>query len=147
MTPSPNQLIKGVRDLLRTSIGPELQSEQARFHLRKVMAVLRGTDWDEAAFALAREVAALQGVIAEASAWVAAHPQYGLSAPDAALPGDAHLQGFALVQANHAACRRALAGFIERCAGGMQHDGDRAALRTQLAQALARIDLASDSQA
>jgi hypothetical protein len=41
-------------------VGPELTSEEARFSLRRIMAVLRETDWNDAGFALVRENEMLQ---------------------------------------------------------------------------------------
>ena len=141
MTPTPNQTMEGVRNLLRTSIAPELQSEQARFHLRKIMAVLRETDWEEAAFALMRENENLLGLIDVLAAWVAAYPRFGLAAPVSAKPDDPGLRGFALAQACNTAYRNALVGFVEHCAnaGAVQPDGELVALRARTAEALARI--------
>jgi len=59
MRTTPNEAIGGVRTLLREAIGPELASEQAVFLLRRIMAVLRETDWNEAPFDLLRENAGL----------------------------------------------------------------------------------------
>src|SRR3546814_2538762 len=60
MKPSPNEIIAGVRNLLRKEIAPVADSEQAALTLRRIMVVLRETDWDEAAFHLLRENAVFQ---------------------------------------------------------------------------------------
>src|SRR5690606_33760499 len=55
----PGEAAEGIRKLLRATIGPELGSEQAVFTLRRIMTILRETNWDDAAFALMAENAAL----------------------------------------------------------------------------------------
>src|SRR3546814_11159057 len=60
MKPSTNEIIAGVRNLLRKEIAPVADSEQAALTLRRIMVVLRETDWDEAAFHLLREIAVFQ---------------------------------------------------------------------------------------
>jgi len=62
MRTTPEAAIEGVRRLLREAVGPELTSEQAVFTLRRIMAVLRETDWNDAGFALFRENEMLQAL-------------------------------------------------------------------------------------
>lgn len=62
MRTTPEAAIEGVRRLLREAIGPELTSEQAVFTLRRIMAVLRETDWNDAGLALIRENEMLQAL-------------------------------------------------------------------------------------
>jgi hypothetical protein len=70
MRPTPNELIAGVRDLLRDSIGPQLHAPAVVTDLKRVMAILRDLDWNEAGFALLAENRELFGLLGEIEDWV-----------------------------------------------------------------------------
>lgn len=54
MRPAPDEVIAGVRALLKQEVGPSLP-KHAQPHLRRIMSVLRDGRWNEAAFDLLRE--------------------------------------------------------------------------------------------
>ncbi|MBX3595037.1 hypothetical protein [Sphingomonas sp.] len=68
MKPTPDELIRGVRDLLR-QIGPELVSAEAKAALKRAMYVLRETAWEDEGFALMRENVVLAAMIDRVRAW------------------------------------------------------------------------------
>lgn len=55
MKPTPNELISGVRKLLKEEVGPELEGSTGITALKKIMSVLRDIDWNEAGFRLIAE--------------------------------------------------------------------------------------------
>lgn len=54
MRPCPNEVIAGVRDILKREISPHLP-DYAQPHLKRIMAVLRDGRWDDAAFDVLQE--------------------------------------------------------------------------------------------
>lgn len=54
MRPSPDEVVAGLRAILKQEIAPLLPKE-AQSHIRRVMAVLRDGRWNESAFDLLRE--------------------------------------------------------------------------------------------
>jgi hypothetical protein len=115
MKPTPQQLIDGVRSRLREVIAPELVSDHARAEIRRVMAVLRDVDWNDAAFITMRENVALEGILADVNAWIeadAARAQaLGLTSTPGSIAADSP-RSFAECDARNRACRAALAGMI-----------------------------------
>ena len=63
MRPTPAELAAGVRALLRETVRPELAADERRHQFRRLMAVLRDVRWDEAAFDLLKENAALEDML------------------------------------------------------------------------------------
>lgn len=54
MRPCPNEVIAGVREILKRDIAPHLPDD-AQPHLKRVMAVLRDGRWDDAGFDVLHE--------------------------------------------------------------------------------------------
>lgn len=54
MRPCPNEVIAGVREILKREISPHLP-DYAQPHLKRIMAVLRDGRWDDAAFDVLHE--------------------------------------------------------------------------------------------
>ena len=65
MRPSPQELIDGVRRVLKDVIEPELTSDHAKQRLAETRAVLAQVDWDNAGLLLAQRTAALRHVLAD----------------------------------------------------------------------------------
>jgi hypothetical protein len=72
MRPTPSELIKQVRRVLRDVIEPELASEYARARLAEVRAVLAQVDWDNAGLHVRTQTTALRDVLVELRTWVGA---------------------------------------------------------------------------
>lgn len=121
MKPTPNQIVDGIRALLRESVLPGTESEQVKADLRRIMAVLRDTDWNEFAFALLRENAALAELAQQAIEWNTAQPAreacFGLlpASLQASVLGLSRDDSFARAQQRNLDLRQALADFIDRC--------------------------------
>jgi hypothetical protein len=119
MRPTPNQLIRGIRDLLRQSVAPEVVSDQGILSLRKIMGILREFDWDEAAFVLSRENDALRAMACEIVAWsdedarrsVALHPV--LDRLQAILEAPESSDSFAAIRLLNDAYRHAIGAFLD----------------------------------
>lgn len=62
MRPTPGELADGIRILLR-SAGAEVQHEGAKAQVRRIMHVLKGARWDDAAFDLLHENALLRDAL------------------------------------------------------------------------------------
>ena len=115
MKPTPQQLIDGVRNRLRNAIAPEVTSAHGQAEVRRVMAVLRDLDWNEAAFILMRETGTLAQILADADAWLSSDPARARAlgfSQTTLLSAMTPPQTFAEAYAQHAACLAALAGLI-----------------------------------
>lgn len=107
MRPTPGELAQGMRVLLRAA-GAELKTPGAKAQMRRVMSVLGGTRWDDAAFDLLRENELLR-------AGLEAFEEPG---KHRALLGDRGLpSSFAEANARNLALRTALAGALEKLRG------------------------------
>ncbi|CAA0129968.1 Uncharacterised protein [Mycolicibacterium vanbaalenii] len=70
MRPLPSELIAGIRKILADTIAPELSSDHTRARLAEIRAVLAQIDWDDGAFALKSQAAALAACLTESGSWV-----------------------------------------------------------------------------
>lgn len=122
MKPTPNQMVDGIRAVLRETVLPASASDETQIAVRQIMVVLRETDWDEFAFALLRENAALAALAGEAAAWIGAQHerqaaftglQTGLKAGAEGLSEDG---SFAHARQRNLELRKALADFVDGCA-------------------------------
>lgn len=88
MRPDPNELIRGVRQLLREVVAPELSSGVAALSLRRIMQILRDTDWNETAFQVEAENGRLASLVGLARRWADGDPDRPslIAAVDAAVP-------------------------------------------------------------
>jgi hypothetical protein len=140
--PEPNELINGIRDVLRQSIAPELTSGPAVAALRRIMVILKETDWNETSFLIAKENRTLAALLQDARAWAMSSPRHGDIATrlDAAVLGpDEDFGSFRAVSDRNAMLRRALADFISVVARDeTARDAEAHALRRRMATALAR---------
>ena len=76
MRPLPSELIAGIRKILADTIAPELSSDHARSRLAEIRAVLAQIDWDDGAFVLKSQAAALADCLTASGPWApAALPQ------------------------------------------------------------------------
>ena len=147
MKPTPNQMADGIRALLRETVFPQTESNEVKLDLRRVMAVLRDTDWNEFAFSLLRENAALARLAAQATEWSAAQPSRQANfawvrlAFQASLDGASRDDSFACAHQRNLDLRKALVDFIDQCPGGHDPPGFEglAHLRARMAAVLAEI--------
>lgn len=65
MRPSPQELVDGVRRVLKDVVGPDLSSPHARQRLDEVRAVLAQLEWDDVGLRLAVRVARLREVLVQ----------------------------------------------------------------------------------
>jgi hypothetical protein len=133
MRPDPADLIEGVRDLLRRTIAPELRSEQAILALRRIMVVLRDTDWNEAGFELMRENDVLRRLANDVIAWNGGAPSAAVESLRVLAEADAPQASYAAARALNSAYRYAFARL-------MDERKDAADLRGLLITRLAGMD-------
>jgi hypothetical protein len=69
MRPTPNELVAGVRRILKEVIEPELVSDHARQRLAEVRAALAQVDWDEAGLRLAAATASRREFLTAMRDW------------------------------------------------------------------------------
>lgn len=127
MRPTPDEVIAGVRALLKQEIAPALDPTAEKM-LKRVMAVLRDGRWNEAAFDLLRENAAFADLARQCATRIDASAGLpdAMSTIAAALVAAADRPAAAsFVEANamNLALRSALSRFIEQV-----RDGDLVAL-------------------
>lgn len=118
MRPTPNELIAGIRSLLRDSIGSHLQDPAAAADLKKVMSVLRDVDWNEAGFALLAENRELVRLLDEIKCWVSGLPSgapvfAGLLQEMPACTGRPEARTFAEAIDVNQTCRSLLGDFVD----------------------------------
>lgn len=154
MKPTPNQMVDGMRALLRESVLPRIESDEATADARRIMVVLRDTDWNEFGFALLRENAALAGLAAQALEWsVAQVSRQAHFAPlrptlHASQDGASRDDSFARAQQRNLELRKALADFVDQCPLGPDPPGFEGLeqLRARMASVLAEIAAAAPSR-
>ncbi len=76
----------GVRQILKETIEPELQSDHARSRLQELRAVLAQVDWDDAAYVLAERNRALLDALQRISQWREDDPARAARVPEFELP-------------------------------------------------------------
>lgn len=136
MRPEPNELIAGIRAVLRETIGPELAGSPAVAALRRIMVILKETDWNEAAFLVRDENRVLADIAGAVEAWLRASGFPAAALPDLAPGGDAE-GSFRAIAARNAALRGALADFVSGVAADERARSPEArALRKRMAAAL-----------
>jgi hypothetical protein len=141
MRPAPNEVARGIRELLRQDIAPEMKGERAVASLRKIMAILRDVDWDNAAFRLTRENAQFRSISEDIAEWIAAVADARFDEARTKL-GDAIESGsdgddFAALHERNVRYREAIAAFIEVASRG--HAAGLSALRQRAATRLAAL--------
>jgi hypothetical protein len=137
MMPTPNEIARGIRELLRQDIAPEMKGERAVASLRKIMAILRDVDWDDAAFRLMRENAQLEAIAEDILAWIGAAPDARFDDAQAKLRGAVERGSaedrFAALHQRNLRYRQAIAAFIDAAsraeAAGLTALRQRAAAR------------------
>jgi hypothetical protein len=146
MRPTPNQIIRGVRDLLREDIAPELGSERAVISLRKIMSILRDLDWNEASFRMRRENAELRTLGEEVLSWIDESTPRRLTFEAAleALNAARRFRdpdSFAQLNDENLAHRRAIAAFVETASRGAAPESARegVAMRKRIAAKFADL--------
>lgn len=69
MRPTPQELVDGVRRLLRDVVAPELTSAHAKHRLAEIRSGLAQVDWDDAGLRLRREVVTRRSLLEELQQW------------------------------------------------------------------------------
>lgn len=87
MKPSPSEVIAGVRQILKETIEPELQSDHARSRLQEIRAVLAQVDWDDAAYVLTERNRVLLDALQRVERWRGSSPAGAAQVPGFELPG------------------------------------------------------------
>lgn len=104
MRPSPQELVDGVRRILKEVVEPELTSDHARQRLAETRAVLAQLDWDNAGLLLAQRTAALREVLADLQ-------EAGLPVPPAVLVEPLGTS-YQVLSRQHGACGTALIALL-----------------------------------
>jgi hypothetical protein len=71
MRPSPDEVIAGVRRILRDVVEPEVSSEYARSRLREAVACLGQVNWNDAVSQVERQSERYRGLLLAAREWIA----------------------------------------------------------------------------
>ncbi|MDP9182144.1 MAG: hypothetical protein M3P04_05145 [Actinomycetota bacterium] len=104
--PSPQEIVDGLRRMLKEVVEPELHSEHARQRLAEGRAVLAQVDWDDAGLHLARRTEDLRSALAEMRTVGVAIPDGVLDQPLGA--------SYEVLSRQHNACCSALIALLPK---------------------------------
>lgn len=130
MRPAPQEVIDGVRRVLRDVVEPEISSDHARQRLQEVRAVLAQVDWNDAGLRLASRTAELREVLLAMQAAGLVDP-----AGTEALGGRLGTT-FDELQAQYASCAAVVVSLLRPLEDLARRDEHGAALRDRLRAAL-----------
>jgi hypothetical protein len=153
MRPTPNELIAGIRGLLRDSVGSQLHDPAAVADLKKVMSVLRDLDWNEAGFALLAENRELVCLLDEIRGWISGLPSgpsifVALLREMPACTEKPEARTFAEAMDVNLTCRSLLGGFVDlisKEAEGVAPVAERQEWRRRIAVVLSGLLAGADA--
>lgn len=138
MKPLPSDVIAGVRQILKETIEPELQSDHARSRLQELRAVLAQIDWDDAAYVLTERNRVLLDALQRIARWREGDPARAARVPGFDLPSceDGRLSQH---QLNHEALTAVAVSLVDPLADWVHanpHDASGVAVRDALVAAV-----------
>ena len=148
MRPTPDEVITGIRRILKDVVEPAVTSDYALTALANVRAAMAQVDWNDASTTLAVESAALQGIAARAITWIdeesdrrTAFADQRRALDDVARTVPDALDGFDIRNDRAETFSRALVDFhaaLANRAGMLADDADE--LRVAIERHFARLD-------
>lgn len=138
MKPIPSDVIAGVRQILKETVEPELQSDHARSRLQEIRAVLAQIDWDDAAYELTGRNRVLLDALQRIARWREGDPDRATQIPEFDLPSceDGRLSQ---QQVHHEALAAVAVSLIDPLTDWVQanpHDASGVAVRDALVAAV-----------